>query len=128
MRDGQIIRAEASFDSIASNYLWQRVTPSHDARRHASPPRRSADGSYGLASRPDARDQPDHRRFDGAASTTLHGGVGALLAEQANGRHMTKPQSPVSAARGVPYFRLEPSVRPLRRSDTDLRQKLDDIA
>jgi hypothetical protein len=103
MRDGQIIRAEASFDSIASNYLWQRVHPAMTPRSTRSPSIRRG-------------------------STTLHGGVGALLAEQANGRHVAKRQSPVSAARGVPYFRLEPSVRPLRRNDTNLRQKLDDIA
>jgi hypothetical protein len=43
-----------------------------------------------MTSHPEAKDQPDHLRFHGAVSTTLRGGVGALLAEQANGRHVTK--------------------------------------
>jgi hypothetical protein len=49
-------------------------------RNQFGAPRGSADGSHGMASYPEAKDQPDHLRFHGAVSTTLCGGVGRCRA------------------------------------------------
>lgn len=62
--------------SASFNDLWQHVAPGQGA--HPMPDRH-ADGSRGMTSCHEAKDQRDHPRFHRAVSTTLRGGVGALL-------------------------------------------------